>query len=162
MPISSIRTTLKVKEEARRVGAGLPSICRFPVREHRSGIFSLSPFPPALLPHPEDFESRTVCFQGTLEKDSEFSVEYQYENHLAYISPDPEKVEAVQPGFFLEEQAPHIMFTPYIRSLYREVVGDETNPLLKAKKFMNILLPTYGIPMCANTALLRIYLNMQA
>lgn len=69
-----------------------------------------------------------------MEKDSEFAVEYQYENHLAYISPDPEKVEAVQPGFFLEEQAPHIMFTPYIRSLYREVVGDETNPLLKAKK----------------------------
>ena len=129
-----IRTTLKVKEEARRVGSRITVHLPIPCAGTQVRNIQLISVPSGAFASPEDFESRTVCFQGTLEKDSEFTVEYQYENHLAYISPDPEKVEAVQPGFFLEEQAPHIMFTPYIRSLYREVVGDETNPLLKAKK----------------------------
>lgn len=63
-----IRTTLKVKEEARAWAAGLPSICRFPVREHRSGIFSLSPFPPALLPHPRISRAVRSAFRGPWKK----------------------------------------------------------------------------------------------
>ncbi|MEG2870767.1 MAG: transglutaminase-like domain-containing protein, partial [Clostridium sp.] len=35
---------------------------------------------------------------------------------------------------WLKEQLPHIRFTPYLSSIVAEVVGNEENPLLKAKK----------------------------
>ena len=155
-----IRTTLKVKEEAGAWAAGLQSICRFPVGNTGQNIQLIS-VPPALFASPGISRAVRSAFRGPWKKDSEFTVEYQYENHLAYISPDPEKVEAVQ--LFLSGRAGP---SHYVYSVHTQSVpgsgGDETNPLLKAKKFMNILLPTYAIPMCANTALLRIYLNMQA
>ncbi|MCQ2547398.1 MAG: transglutaminase-like domain-containing protein [Clostridia bacterium] len=34
---------------------------------------------------------------------------------------------------YLEEKAPHIVFTPYLKDLCAEIVGDEVNPLLKAR-----------------------------
>ena len=56
------------------------------------------------------------------------------EEGILYVDPDPDKVCAEQPSFCLEEEAPHIMFTPLIRAMCQEIVGDETNPLLKAKR----------------------------
>lgn len=82
---------------------------------------------------PEDAMSRTVCFQKRLEAGDVFSVEYSYENHLTYTAPDPEQAGRQQPSFCLEEKAPHILFTPFIQALYQEIVGEETNPIRKAR-----------------------------
>ncbi|MBE5772226.1 MAG: transglutaminase domain-containing protein [Clostridiales bacterium] len=86
---------------------------------------------------PSDFPQRTICFHEV--PDRPFVVEYTYENHLQYVEPDPAKVIDQQPTFYTEEYAPHISFTPYLKMLAAEIVGDEKNPLIKARKIYDFI-----------------------
>ena len=43
------------------------------------------------------------------------------------------------PSRYLDEQLPHIRFTPYIRALAEEIIGDEQNPLRKARKIYGFI-----------------------
>ncbi len=86
---------------------------------------------------PSEHPHRTVCFHAA--PDRPFSVEYVYETHMRYNDPDPEMVSPQQPSFYTEEYAPHIVFTPYLRMLCAEIVGDETNPLRKARKIYDFI-----------------------
>ena len=43
------------------------------------------------------------------------------------------------PSHYLGERLPHIRFTPYIRGLAREIVGEEKNPLAKARKIYDFI-----------------------
>lgn len=63
-----IRTTLKVKEEARRVGSRITVHLPIPCAGTQVRNIQLISVPSGAFASPEDFESRTVCFQGTLEK----------------------------------------------------------------------------------------------
>jgi hypothetical protein len=67
-----------------------------------------------------------------------FSVTYDYTSNGLYYPVDPFVVVpvTVTPDLepYLREEPPHIMFTPELRALSAEVVGSETNPLLKARK----------------------------
>lgn len=127
-----IRSELSIKDDGK---TGTPITVHIPIptagpQVQRIQIHALSH--PAVAA-PENSLSRTVCFQKRLEAGDVFSVEYSYENHLAYVKPDPELASGQQPSFCLEEKAPHILFTPFIRALYQEIVGEEANPLRKAK-----------------------------
>lgn len=82
---------------------------------------------------------RTVFFEGIYEKDQEFYVEFSFENHVEYNNPEPENVTKIQPKFHTQEQEPHIVFTPYIRALTEEIVGDEKNPLLKVRRIYDFV-----------------------
>lgn len=128
-----IRSTLKVGENGR---IGEPITVHLPIPNNSPQVknFQIHTLSPDAYVAPEDAESRTVCFRKKLEAGDEFTVEYSFENHLTYVEPDPDKISAEQPSFYLEEEAPHIMFTPLIRAMCQEIVGDETNPLLKAKR----------------------------
>ena len=86
---------------------------------------------------PADYPQRTVCFRAV--PDKPFFVEYTYETHMRYVNPDPEKVLDQQPTFFTEEYAPHILFTPYLRMLCAEIIGNEKNPLRKARKIYDFI-----------------------
>ena len=86
---------------------------------------------------PSDYPQRTVCFRAV--PDKPFFVEYSYETHMRYIDPDPEKVLAQQTTFYTEEYAPHILFTPYLRMLCEEIIGNEKNPLRKARKIYDFI-----------------------
>lgn len=81
-----------------------------------------------------EYPQRTVCFEGVYPADTVFSVEYEYDNRMRYVNPDPSKAQPSQPRFYTEELPPHIMFKPYIRDLAASIVGDEKNPLMKARK----------------------------
>ena len=81
---------------------------------------------------PKDYPARTVRFEAV--PDRPFEVEYTYETHIDYVQPDPDKVSKQQPKFYTEEQLPHIQFTPFVKMMTREIVGYETNPLIRAKK----------------------------
>lgn len=48
---------------------------------------------------------------------------------MVYQQLEENNVDKMQPSFDLEEQLPHIRFTPYLRNLADEIVGDESNPL---------------------------------
>lgn len=85
--------------------------------------------------HPQ----RTVMFQGRGKDLNGCCIEYTVENHVPYVNPDPEKVSSEQPDFCLQEQLPHIVFTPYLRALTQEIVGEETNPLKKARRIYDFI-----------------------
>jgi len=133
---TKIRATIKAVKEAEKPGSRVrvhlpvPQKC---LQNSNIEILSHSPAEKVIVA-PEDAEQRTICMETVLAPDQEFWVEYAYDYHVDYVELDPEKVSAEQPDFFLEEQIPHIMFTPYLRELQKEVVGDEKNPVIAARK----------------------------
>ena len=98
---------------------------------------------------PEDFPQRTVCFEAEYQAGMEFSVEFRFENVMKYW--DWKKAEAkrteaqIQDNAgsgneaFLQEQLPHIRFTPYLKALTAEVIGTETDALKKAKRIYDYI-----------------------
>jgi hypothetical protein len=79
----------------------------------------------------EDAPQRTIYFE---ERARKFFVEFEYVISEQYTEIDPDRVPSEVPRQYLEEQPPHIVFTPYVRSLAAEITGDEDNPYLKAMK----------------------------
>jgi transglutaminase-like putative cysteine protease len=74
-----------------------------------------------------------------MEENHEFYVEYSYVHTAKYhdvskIIPDP-----VQPDFCTQEEAPHIVFTPYIRQLVESLTEGVTDPLEKARIFYDFI-----------------------
>ncbi|MGC3957893.1 MAG: transglutaminase-like domain-containing protein [Verrucomicrobiota bacterium] len=72
-------------------------------------------------------------------KATEFKIEYEYTVAGVFFDIQPGKVRPVDtnnPALkpFLAE-APHIVFTPKIRALSKQIAGGETNAAVKAKKF---------------------------
>ena len=49
------------------------------------------------------------------------------------------KGEGPQPDFYTQEEAPHILFTPYIRELAARLTERETDPLEKARRFYDFI-----------------------
>lgn len=132
-----IRTTLKIREESIRKGHSITVHLPVPTLGTQVRRIEILDGTQGMETAPEDFPSRTACFQGPVREDGTYFVEYQYENHLRYIRPEAELAERRLPdwsGEFLREEEPHITFTPMIKDLYREIVGDEDNPLKKAEK----------------------------
>ncbi len=83
---------------------------------------------------------RTVYLERPAVADSAtvFTVRYAYTSFGVYQPIDPARVGRVAPGAdlepFLREEPPHIRFTPALRALNAEIVGQETNPVLIARK----------------------------
>ena len=88
---------------------------------------------------PEDHTSRTAFFELPYQPGMTVSAEFEYEIDAPYVSPDPAGVSAIQPDFCTGEEEPHVVFTPYIRALTKEIIGNERNPLLKARKIYDFI-----------------------
>ena len=80
---------------------------------------------------PEDAPQRTVYWDST-ERDT-FSITYRYLIRAPYVDVSSIVPDPVQPDFCLEEEAPHIRFTPYLREIAARVTAGCTDPLSKAK-----------------------------
>ncbi len=128
-----MKSTVKVKD-SKRIGETIKAHLPLPKECQQSNIKIINTVPEGVFVSPGDHPSRTAYFETKLQKDMEFSVEYSYETHLNYNEPDPVLASKDQPGFDTGELEPHIMFTPYIKELTKEITGDESNPLLKARK----------------------------
>lgn len=87
----------------------------------------------------EDSLSRTLYFEEAPRENHAFEAEYEFVTRLPYVEPEAERVRALQPDFETREQEPHIMFTPYIQELVKELVGEEKNPLKKARAFYDFV-----------------------
>ena len=89
---------------------------------------------------PESTLQRTVYLEKPADagKPTMFSITYELTVFGQYHPIDPKKVRSVTrtPALapYLEERAPHIVFTPAMRKFSREVVGTETNPYRIAQK----------------------------
>ncbi|MHC5229108.1 transglutaminase-like domain-containing protein [Enterococcus sp. LJL99] len=137
-----LKTSIRVKKEYEKIGEKvrvylpLPKAC-----QQVSEIQILKTTPEATMIAPEDQAQRTVYFETFLEADQVFTVEYTYVNQVNYVELDPELAEPLQPKvtFELTEQLPHIQFTPYLKQLLAEIVGEESNPVKKARKIYDFI-----------------------
>lgn len=130
-----IRACVQVKKEFYRPGKKVRVHIPVPIAYSQMEdvkIISCSP-EPAHIAAP-DYPQRTVCFEGVYPQETMFTVEYEFVNRMKYVKPDPAKVLPAQPNFYTEELAPQIVFKPYIKELAASIVGDEKNPLIKARK----------------------------
>ena len=137
---TQIRATIKAQKDAEEVGRKvtvhlpIPKICQ---QVSKVDIIAASPEITKIAD--EDAAQRTVCFETELKADQEFMVEYAYDYHVDYVELDPAEASEEQPDFCTNEQAPHIRFTPYLQELLKEIIGDETNPIIKARKIYDFV-----------------------
>ena len=90
-------------------------------------------------------EQRTACFTRYMEENTPFEAEIHYTSRIKYVDPMHDEPRIVYPGEpelcedDLGESAPHIAFTPYLRSLAEYIAGDETRPLYLAKRIYDYI-----------------------
>ncbi len=88
---------------------------------------------------PVNHPQRTIYFEEVVRAEDNFTVEYSYESHIQYNVLSPDRVSKDQPTFYTEEWLPHIRFTPLLIELAKEIIEDEQNPLMKARKIYNYI-----------------------
>lgn len=129
-----IRASIRIKDEYFQPGelvrVHLPIPCNCPQQSEIS-IDSIEPYGGQI--SPEDAPQRTIFWEEEMIENHPFTVEYSYIyraqfNHVTSIVPDKD-----QPSFDTNEQAPHIIFTPYIRDLTRSLTEGLSCPLEKAR-----------------------------
>jgi hypothetical protein len=108
---------------------------------HQSAARDLSTTPSAHRLAADDAPMRTVFMEQPAPgagKPAEFVAEYLYDSaaYLSRIDADKARPAAVsaETSAGLAEQPPHVVLTPEVRALAREIVGDEKNPFLAAQK----------------------------
>ncbi len=140
-----IRAGVRMKDEVFnsgmfvRVHLPIPAAC-----EQQSEIVIEKIFPAGGKPAPEDAPQRTICWEMSLEENQEFYVEYSYVHTARYHDVEQMQKEGlsltcVQPDFFTGEETPHILFTPYLRELVKELTRGAAEPLEKARRFYDFI-----------------------
>lgn len=81
-----------------------------------------------------DAPQRTVCWEADLTENRRFGVQYRYRTTAVYADPAGFVPDPVQPDFDTEEQAPHIVFTPFLRALAAQLTAGVTDPAEKARR----------------------------
>ncbi|HYV26094.1 MAG TPA: transglutaminase-like domain-containing protein [Candidatus Eisenbacteria bacterium] len=88
---------------------------------------------------PEDSPIRSLYLEQPAGSDkTEFKVENNYTIYGVHFEINPADVREAPEDAALKpfvKEAPHIVFTPELRELSKQIAGNETNPYLKAKKF---------------------------
>jgi len=129
-----IRQELRVAKKSERVGERIRVHLPFPAECEEQSDVSL-----VLSSHPCSIGGRgqrCVYIETELEENEVFFVEYEYTLCMKYTSPDPDRVSADQPEYIegmSGELLPHVVFTPLIRETAKQICGEETNPLRKAR-----------------------------
>lgn len=140
-----IHAGLRIKDEvfepgmSVRVHLPIPAAC-----EQQRGIVIEKIFPEGGKVSPADAPQRTVCWEMTLSENVEFYVEYSYVHTARYHNVVQMREEGLwkmcrQPDFFTQEEAPHIVFTPYIRSLAKSLTEGIEDPLEKAGRIYDYI-----------------------
>ncbi len=91
---------------------------------------------------PNEYMQRTVYLeQPAAEKGNPtvFKAIYEYTGYGYYAEIKPDKIKSYDENSelykeYTAERKPHLTFTPELKKLAKEIVGDEKNPYLKAKK----------------------------
>lgn len=135
-----IRATMRIKDDHFTPGMfvrahlPIPSAC-----EQQSEIRIEKVFPESGIIAPENALQRTVCWEERMEENHEFLVEYSYLHTARYHDTAAMTGTPAELCFCTGEEAPHIVFTPYIRHLTRELTAGLTDPLEKARAFYDFI-----------------------
>lgn len=147
-----LRTSIRLKEEVFQPGMKVKVHLPLPAQwyqtsdieilDHTKGKVSI-----------DDARSvyRSICIEDTLEENRTFYVEYQYHITSTYIdlwnenrenvkrSGSDWKIPEEEQKEYLCEQYPHIRFSPYLKKLAKEIVGEEKDPLEIARKIYDYI-----------------------
>lgn len=157
-----ISISMRIKEDAEREGEWIRAYMPLPIEYaqiHKVHIHSVriggrEAVKEAYTIAPPDAPQRTICFHTRHHRGQIYEVEFSFENHSAYQNLHTEAAVMQAAGYgglakdrgdrecmsrFLKEQLPHIRFTPYIKEMVSGIVGEETNPLLKAEKIYDYI-----------------------
>ena len=135
-----IRATVKLKDEFFYPGVfvrahlPIPSAC-----SQQSDIRIESLYPETGIISPEDAGQRTVCWEETLSENTEFEVVYSYLHTAKYTDAYHLPGSTGTLNQDVHEQAPHIVFTPYIKSLVDELSEGADTDLEKARRFYDFI-----------------------
>ena len=136
-----IRATMKVKDEVFEKGMFIRAHLPIPSQcEQQSDIVIEKMYPETGQIAPIDAPQRTICWEETMEENHEFMVEYSYLHKAVFH--DTEHMgpsDEIQPDFYIQEEAPHIVFTPYIKELVKTLTEGVTDPLEKARIFYDFI-----------------------
>ncbi len=138
-----IRYTLSVKDGNPRIKKGARVCCWLPFpqqyqQQAQIKLLATHPGPARLSPNGQPH--RMAYLEQTVEdplKSPVFSAEFEFVTHAFVPRLDPDKVKPYDTGcedyrHFTAQRPPHIVFTPEVTELVKQIVGDETNPLRKA------------------------------
>lgn len=135
-----IRATVRLKDEFFTPGMFLRAHLPIPAAcQQQSDIRIEKIWPETGRISPENAPQRTVCWEETMEENHQFGMEYSY-LHTAFFT-DAYHGSGI-PGsydFDVQEQAPHIVFTPYLKALCAELTEGLTDPLAKARAFYDFI-----------------------
>lgn len=140
-----IRAGLRMKDEVFEPGMFVRAHLPVPADcEQQSRIVIEKMFPENGKLSPADAPQRTVCWETTLTENQEFYVEYSYIHTAKYHDTVHMQEEGLgktctQPDFFTGEEAPHIVFTPYIRKLAERLTKGAVDPIEKARRFYDYI-----------------------
>jgi hypothetical protein len=137
-----VKMTITVEEDA--VDPGRIVRCWMPYPRacsQQTGIQLLSTSPALKwMDRPESL-MRSLYFEQQAEKNKPtvFKGQYTYTCYSFYREIDPGKVipydtEDAEYVYYTSEHPPHVVFIPELKKLSEEIVQDETNPYLKAKR----------------------------
>ena len=145
----TVKVRIKVSLKPGIVPKGKIVRCWLPfprVGDQQSTAKLVSSYPENYVIAPEDSPQRTIYFEQRVSdsKPIEFMAEFEYTVHAFYRKIEPEKVKLYNKESFIyqrytREQPPHIVFARYLRDLANKIIGDETNPYLKAFKIYDWL-----------------------
>ena len=135
-----IRATVRMKDEFFTPGMFVRAHLPIPAAcQQQSDIRIEKIWPETGSIAPEDAPQRTVCWEEMLLDNHEFGVEYSYIHTAKYTDAYHGKGLSGSYGFDLQKQEPHIVFTPYIQALCKELTAGMTDPLEKARAFYDFI-----------------------
>lgn len=135
-----IRATVKLKDEFFTPGMFIRAHLPIPAAcQQQSDIRIEKVFPETGMIAPEDAKQRTVCWEENLQENHPFEVIYSYVHTATYTDAYNGSGIPGKYDFDLEEQAPHIVFSPYIKALCEELTNGITDPLMKARAFYDFI-----------------------
>lgn len=141
-----LKATMTVSVAANAVPAGETVRAWLPIPRHngfQDGIKILSSSSPIKHLAPETSPIRSAYMEQKAVKGqrTKFQVSFEYTVRAVHFDLDPKNVQPadVTQGELKKftSEAPHVVFSDNIKGLVHELAGNETNPMLNAKKFYN-------------------------
>lgn len=124
------------------IRAWVPIPRKYPFQDGFKLITS-SPSPKSI--NPPESPIRAAYFEEPAHKGkpTEFKIEYEYTTYGVHFDLNPDKIQPYDANDetvkLYTRESPHVIFTPEIKALSAKIVGDETNPMRKAKKIFDWL-----------------------
>ena len=143
-----VNYTLTVPRDHPLVKRGATARCWLPYpqeHERQREIKLLGTTPEKHFIAPPGTPQRTVYLERQVEEGAgpiTFNVRFEYVSTAYYPKLDDELAKPLPATFeakHLAERAPHIVFTPLLKETVAKVVGDETNPLKRARRIFEFV-----------------------